>query len=96
MMANGWFKKSAGNGMEEIQEAFKGSWIARGAPQSMALFSKSIIEPSDVVMYFSPDSAPIAGVLGAIPCDKPSAEDIRLSCGVDNARDLFFPEDNDL
>lgn len=92
-----WFSKNLGNGADAfaptiaMQNTFIPLFARIGQPHDMALFSWSEPKSHDVIIYFSPAAAQMAGMYGATPCERPSRQGLSLLVGDQRCWGLLYP-----
>jgi hypothetical protein len=92
-----WYSKDLGDGVDayaptkQIQDAFVPLFSAAGCPVDMAVFSRYDLRKNVVTVYFSPSASQLAGAFGAVPCGKPTREELGLLVGDQRCWDLFYP-----
>ena len=100
---NTWFSKSLGDGMlaweplGRMEELFLAEYAKAGSPREMAVFIRHESEGRlhcEVMAYFSPAAAAVAGALDADPCASPSPDDLSLLAGAEESWRVLFPEHN--
>jgi hypothetical protein len=94
-----WYSLILGHGItaaipsDEIEEAFRRSFIAAGKPGDMAIFTRSDSEGRlhcEVTALFSPSAAEVAKTFDAQPCVKPSRLGLSLLAGDESAWEKLF------
>jgi hypothetical protein len=94
-----WFSLVLGDGMtasmpsDEIVEVFRRSFIAKGKPRDMAVFTRSDQEGRlhcEVTAYFSPSAGEVARRFDARPCGKPARAGLGLLVGDESAWEVLF------
>ncbi len=96
-----WFRKNLGDAMlafmelDQVEAVCQSAYIKTNCTKEMAVLLRHESEgrlQCEVVIYFSPAMAEIAGELGAIPCEQPTKYDLSLLVGSSAAWSVFFPE----
>ncbi|KAB2891052.1 MAG: hypothetical protein F9K32_05870 [Desulfobulbaceae bacterium] len=96
-----WFRKNLGDAMlaflelDRVEILCLSAYTNANCPNEMAVFLRHESEgrlQCEVIVYFSPAMAHIAGELGATPCEKPAKYGLSLMVGTPNAWSLLFPE----
>ena len=96
-----WFALALGDAMtadrrlDEIEEAFRGAFVAAGRPPDMAVLKRHDTEHSlhcEVTVYFSPAAAATAKAFGAQPCARPLRSNLDLLAGDAACWTALFPE----
>ena len=96
-----WYSLSLGDGImaatpsAEIEELFKPQFSAAGEPLEMAVFTRLESEGRlhcEVIAYFSPAAAKVAGAVDALPCEKPLRIGLGLLVGDPGCWSVLFPE----
>ena len=96
-----WYSKSLGDGITAsmytaaIEAAFRSSFEGAGRPAEKAVFTRHEEGAlhCEVVAYFSPAAADIAGSLGAQPCKTPARQGLKLLAGVETCWRAIFPDE---
>ncbi|MDK9708566.1 MAG: hypothetical protein OEL83_16100 [Desulforhopalus sp.] len=85
-----WFQKNLGDAMlafvelEHVELVCQSAYTKANCSEEMAVFLRHESEGRlhcEVVVYFSPAMAHIAGELGAIPCEQPTRYGLSLLVG---------------
>ncbi|MDN3519261.1 hypothetical protein QWY84_16725 [Aquisalimonas lutea] len=87
---------TAGIELDRIERAFAAAFGRRGEPGDMGLFVRHVSEGQlhcDVVVYFTPASADVAGRALADPCPPPSRHGLGLLQGSAEAWRLLAGRD---
>ena len=97
---NTWFTKNlgdallAGDTLERIKAQFLSAYAKSNCPKEMAVFIRHESEGRlhcEVNVYFSPASAAVARAVDAVPCAKPSPDDLGLLAGFEDSWPVLFP-----
>lgn len=97
-----WFQKNLGDAMlayvdlEHVETVCQSAYTKANCPNEMAVFLRHESEGRlhcEVVVYFSPAMAHIAGEMGAIPCEQPTKHGLSLLVGAPTAWPLLFRHD---
>jgi hypothetical protein len=92
-----WYSKELGDGIEAVvpTDQIQQSWLllcaAARQPVEVAVFSTYDTRSNVVTAYFSPAAHALARVVGAVPCEKPPRQGLRLMVGDERCWDHFFP-----
>ncbi|MEW6402391.1 MAG: hypothetical protein AB1649_11370 [Chloroflexota bacterium] len=98
---NTWFSAALGDGImaaepaNQIAEAFLPFFETAGKPAEMAVFTRLESEGRlhcELIAYFSPAAAEIAGDFDARPCEKPARDGLGLLAGDPHCWEVLFPE----
>jgi hypothetical protein len=96
-----WFKKNLGDAMlafvelDHIEAVCQSTYTKANCSKEMAVLLRHESEgrlQCEVVVYFSPAMAQIAGELGAIPCEQPTKYGLSLLVGTPTAWPVLFRE----
>jgi len=89
-----WYAKNFGDGMlaweplNRLEERFFAEHAQAGGPGDMAVFVRHQSDGRlhcEVVAYFSPAAARLAREFDAVPCAKPSPDNLSLLAGSDES-----------
>ena len=95
-----WFTINLGDAMlaeeplNHIKELFLSEYVKSNGPKEMAVFIRHESEGRlhcEVRVYFSPSSVAVAVAVDAVPCARPSPDDLGLLAGSKAAWLVFFP-----
>jgi len=78
--------------LQQIEQDVVREFNSMGKPVDMAVFIRHDSSASMhcvVRLYFSPAAAALARRLGAVPCDRPSVDDLGLLAGAEQAWGLL-------
>ena len=96
-----WFKKNLGDAMlaydeqDHIEKLLSTAYLDAGSPDDLAGFIRHESNGGlhcEVNVYLSPRSATVATAINAEQCSRPSAEDLSLLVGSEEAWQVLFPE----
>jgi hypothetical protein len=96
-----WFRKNLGDAMlaflvlDHVEIICLSAYKKANCPNEMAVFLRHESEgrlQCEVIVYFSPAMAHIAGELGATPCEQPAKYGLSLLVGAPIAWSLLFSE----
>ncbi len=96
-----WFRKNLGDAMfaflelDHVESTCLSAYKKANGPNEMAVFlrheSEGLLQ-CEVIVYFSPAMAHIAGELDATPCEQPTKYGLSLLVGAPIAWSLLFLE----
>jgi hypothetical protein len=96
-----WFRKNLGDAMlafqalEHVETVCLSAYKNADCRKEMAVLLRHESDgrlQCEVIIYFSPAMAHIAGELGAVPCEQPTKYGLSLLVGDPAAWSVFFPE----
>lgn len=74
---------------QKIQTVFLKYFTTSGAQEGMGVFAKQVKRLNATTFYFTPAAAAIARLYGAVHCEPPSSDDIKLLFGPDTCWNLL-------
>ncbi len=97
-----WFRKNLGDAMlaflvlDDVENICLSAHKKANCPNEMAVFLRHESEERlqcEIIVYFSPAMAHIAGELEATPCEQPTKYGLSLLVGAPIAWSLLFPQE---
>src|SRR5512139_2083744 len=97
---NTWYTRNlgdamlAGESLEQIKALFLAAFEKAEGAKDMAVFFRHESEGRlhcELKVYFTPAAAAVAVELGATPCPQPSANELALLAGAEDAWSSCFP-----
>jgi len=96
-----WFTKNLGDALlaeaplEQLKEQFESAFEQAHRPADMAAYIRHESEGRlhcEVKVYFSPAAAPVARLVEAVPCPRPSPDGLGFLVGSEKAWSRLFPD----
>jgi len=94
-----WFVKNLGDAMlawdalGQIETLYRSLYERADSPQDAAVFIRHESEGRlhcEVMAYFSPNSFLLAAELDAVPCERPSKEELSMHVGAEDSWQTLF------